>query len=90
MEPSKPTLPIYSCAIDDVAHASLRSQDARAVDEPPRCNACNQPITGMPGGTGLLLWTRGDEVRFDEPPLCAHCATAIGVTAQWQWELDEG
>ena len=90
MDASKPTSPIISCAIDDVAYASLRSQQQRASEDPARCNACDQPITGVPGGSGLLLWTRGDEVRFDEPPLCAHCATAIGVTALCQWELDEG
>ena len=40
---------------------------------------------GEPGGSGLFMWTRGDEVRFEEPPLCAHCATAVGVTAFSLW-----
>ena len=88
VETPKSPLPVISCAIDDVAYASLRSQHG-TVDEPPRCNACNAPIDGPPGGSGLLLWTRGEEVRFDEPPLCAQCATAIGVTMLTQWELDD-
>jgi hypothetical protein len=25
----------------------------------------------------LFLWTRGDEVRIEEPPLCEQCASTI-------------
>ena len=32
---------------------------------------------------------RGEEVRIEEPPLCAACATAIGVTALAQWSVEE-
>ena len=38
----------------------------------------------------MLLWTRGDEVRFDAPPLCANCATNVGIAALAQWELEDG
>ena len=27
------------------------------------------------------MWTRGDETRYEEPPLCASCANAIGLAA---------
>jgi hypothetical protein len=79
--------PVICCAIDDVALASLR----QPRDEQARCSLCNDDIDGEPGGSGLLMWTRGDEVRFDEPPLCSHCATAVGVTAFSLWcGNDEG
>ena len=39
--------------------------------------------------SGLLVWSRGEERRYQEPPLCASCATAIGVTALQRWEIEE-
>ena len=35
------------------------------------------------------MWTRGDEVRFEEPALCGNCATAISVTALATWSAEE-
>ena len=46
-----------------------------------RCDACGEPIDGEPAGLGMFLWTRGDDVREEDAPLCAACATAIGMTA---------
>lgn len=40
-------------------------------------------------GRGLLVWSRGEERRYQEPPLCAACAAAIGVTALQRWETEE-
>ena len=37
----------------------------------------------------LYVWTRGDETRREEPPLCASCAAALGLTALARWEIDE-
>jgi hypothetical protein len=79
-----------SIAIDGIADAALRAP----VEEPHQesalsCDACDEPIVGEPAGSGLYLWTRGDEIRFEEPPLCASCATAIGVTALAQWSVEE-
>ncbi|MBW2459178.1 MAG: hypothetical protein JRI68_32070 [Deltaproteobacteria bacterium] len=89
-EPTDPAaLPqqVFCYAIDDVALASLRNQP----DDLPRCALCDRDIDGEPGGSGLFMWTRGEEVRFDEPPLCAQCATAVGVTAFSLWACnDEG
>lgn len=44
---------------------------------------------GPSRGRGLLVWSRGDERRFEEPELCPHCASAIGVTALHRWEIEE-
>jgi hypothetical protein len=53
------------------------------------CDACDKPIEGEPAGRGLFVWTRGDEVRYEEPPLCAECAGTIAVVAMSNWELEE-
>lgn len=90
MPPAKPTPPVLSYAIDDVAYASLRGEDERSIQAKKRCSVCSSRIAGAPAGSGLLLWTRGEELRFDEPPLCASCATAIGVTALAQWAMEDG
>jgi hypothetical protein len=53
------------------------------------CDACGKRTEGEPAGRGLYVWTRGEEVRYEEPPLCAACANAIGLAALAQWELEE-
>jgi hypothetical protein len=35
------------------------------------------------------VFARGDEVRYEEPPLCARCSVAIGVTALVRWAEEE-
>ncbi|MBL8601772.1 MAG: hypothetical protein JNK72_07605 [Myxococcales bacterium] len=56
------------------------------------CHACNEPIEGEPAGAGLLVFVRGDEVVYEEPPLCERCALAISMTAldRWFHEEEEG
>jgi hypothetical protein len=76
-----------SFAVDEIAAAALRAE--RAAPAEVRCDACDEPIEGEPAGSGLYLWTRGDEVRFEEPALCMKCATAIGVTALATWSVEE-
>jgi|GEM_PF-2176768 uracil-DNA glycosylase len=61
-----------------------------AGEEPSyTCDACGQTFTGPPGGSGLFVWTRGDEVRYEEPPLCERCAVALSTTAMRGWALDD-
>jgi hypothetical protein len=81
------------------SHAILFEDDtrARAGGEPPdRCDVCGESIPDddvfsatAPAGRGLFLSTRGGEVRYEEPPLCASCGTAIGVIALAQWDIEE-
>jgi hypothetical protein len=54
-----------------------------------QCDACGKVVEGEPAGHGLYIWARGDESRYEEPPLCARCANAIGLAALAQWELEE-
>lgn len=63
--------------------------DEAPVKEALRCDACGEQIEGDPAGSGLFLWTRGDEVRFEEPPLCERCAYAIAVGGSLALEPDE-
>lgn len=70
--------------------ASLEPEEDKKP--PVRCDACGDEIEGSPAGAGLFLWTRGDEVRYEEPPLCERCAYAIAVggTLQAPSEDEEG
>ena len=41
------------------------------------CDLCGKKCRGTPEGSGLFMWTRGEEVRTEEPPLCAKCAKKL-------------
>jgi hypothetical protein len=53
------------------------------------CDSCGKWIDGEPGGAGLFVWTRGEEVRYEEPPLCEDCASEIAVGALVRWDNEE-
>ena len=44
------------------------------------CHCCDCPLENDRGGTGLLLWLRGDRVEYEEPPLCFDCSQALQLT----------
>ena len=88
MESSTHVRPLISVAIDSVADASLVAQ-READDKERACHACDTPLEGEPGGRGLFMWSRGDELRFEEPILCDRCAVAIGMTALSTWAVEE-
>lgn len=62
-----------------------------------RCDVCHGQLTEdedeeaghQVSGRGLLVWTRGEERRYQEPPLCPSCASAIGLSALQRWEIEE-
>jgi hypothetical protein len=76
------------CATHDVLFQNVAA---------PRCDACGSDLPAQAhgdddyglGGQGVYMWTRGDEVRFETAPLCASCASAIGMTALARWEIEE-
>ncbi len=80
---------VLSMAIDALADMALQARVTEEASEEVRCDACAELIEGEPAGSGLYVWTRGDEVRYEEPPLCAQCATAIGITALATWSVEE-
>jgi len=53
------------------------------------CDACGVPIDGDDASAGLYVSVRGDEVRYEEPPLCPRCSLAIGLTALVRWAEEE-
>ena len=55
------------------------------------CDMCGGTFEGVPVGCGLLLWTRGEEVRREEPPLCSQCSSQLllGALMRWAQEDDE-
>ena len=75
-----PTSLLGPAELPDEAAAPARSFE---------CDACGQRFDGEPYGAGLYLWTRGDEVRFEEPPLCEKCATEITVGAHARWASED-
>jgi len=52
------------------------------------CDACGAPVDGD-ASSGLLVFARGEEVHYEEPPLCPRCSVAIGVTALVRWAEEE-
>jgi hypothetical protein len=61
-----------------------------------RCDVCAESLVADESheghavpGRGLLIWTRGEERRYQEPPLCPACASAIGLSALSRWEIEE-
>jgi hypothetical protein len=78
-----------SVSIDSIADAALVTQQTATGASELRCDVCDEPIEGEPSGRGLYMWTRGDEVRFEEPVLCRRCSTAIHVTALAAWSIEE-
>lgn len=83
-------MPASSPAI--VLHEEDQSPEPKAGEAEVRrfqCDACGEWFEGEPGGAGLFLWTRGDEVRYEEPPLCEGCAAEISVGALVKWDTEE-
>lgn len=53
------------------------------------CDVCARRFDGQPAGSGLLLWTRGEDVRYEEPPLCEDCAERVTLGALVAWHTEE-
>jgi hypothetical protein len=62
---------------DGLARGGRSDRAPRTTADALLCDSCGSTIVGEPAGSGLYLWTRGDEVRFEEPPLCEACASTI-------------
>jgi hypothetical protein len=52
------------------------------------CDVCGKHFDGEPAGSGLFMWSRGDEVRYEEPPLCEECASKVTLGALLTFEID--
>jgi hypothetical protein len=81
---------------DDPQGSVAASQDALFGNEDgPHCDACGVVLTPEydreddSRGRGTYLWVRGGHVELEHVPLCASCASAIGMTALARWEIEE-
>ena len=81
--PSHPYALMRCDACGQLVESSLTSRAAH-----PYAHA-ESDEESAPLGSGLLVFARGDEVRYEEPPLCARCSVAIGVTALVRWAEEE-
>ncbi|HEY3497574.1 MAG TPA: hypothetical protein VGK73_22910 [Polyangiaceae bacterium] len=72
-----------------VLHEEAPAQPGEGEARRFQCDACGEWFEGEPGGAGLFLWTRGEEVRYEEPPLCEGCAAEISVGALVKWDTEE-
>jgi len=72
-----------------ISEVVKRAENGEDEKPPVRCDACGEEIEGAPAGSGLFLWTRGEEVRYEEPPLCERCAYAIAVGGTLQADVEE-
>jgi hypothetical protein len=76
--------PFISAAADEIALAAL----CRRAPEDARCDLCDASLDDA-ASSGLLMWSRGGELRFEEPPLCSDCAGGIGLSAFLRWSVSE-
>jgi len=54
------------------------------------CDLCGETFSGQPEGSGLFMWTRGSEIRLEEPPLCRGCASRLVLGAFHEYQDDGG
>lgn len=81
---------VRSGSVPPSPHLIIASVDASArVKEPCYCDVCGAEIVGEPAGRGLLLWSRGEELRTEEPMLCKACAPAITAAGGMMWADEE-
>jgi hypothetical protein len=83
-----------SSSADDfvvVSHEALFAPPSAALCDACGCTVAAQADSDDPGspGRGTYLWVRGGETTLEHVPLCAACASAIGVTALARWEIEE-
>ena len=76
--------------IDAIADAAIAARGLASGDaQPHRCHVCNAAVSGDDATSGLFVWVRGDEIRFEEPPLCGDCGIVLGISALAQWRREE-
>jgi hypothetical protein len=71
--------------------------DLHASPAPETCDACGGELPHRDDdeegyalrGKGVYLSCRGDQVRYEDVPLCPSCGSAIGLSALRQWEIEE-
>ena len=84
-------------AMRDSSFVTASLSDLFLAKDPACCDACGDVLPEgaeaddgfQVRGKGLYLWSRGGQIRFEEPPLCSSCSAAIGLSALARWETEE-
>ena len=64
-------------------------------EEERRCDVCGEIAEEddddacVSSGRGLYIWTRGEETRYEEPPICARCGQALGLAQVRRWAIED-
>jgi hypothetical protein len=83
---SQPRVSVRETALNEAEDETLGEPVAPRTYE---CDHCGRSFEGTPEGSGLFIWTRGDEVRYEEPPLCEECAKKLAIGAFMSWDVEE-
>jgi hypothetical protein len=90
------SVPAKSASPDPGAFRVVSHEALFAAKHEMRCDACGAVLGEQDDedsygieGRGVYLWARGDQVTLEDAPLCASCASAIGMTALARWEIEE-
>lgn len=80
--------------LDRVPTLTAKTATHRALfadENERRCDVCDAVIAAHEetGGSGLYVWTRGEETRYEEPPLCTTCGPELGLFAFRRWDAEE-
>jgi len=70
---------------ESAAHRASELRGVQGYD----CDVCGEHFDGAPAGSGLFIWTRGDEVRYEDPPLCESCASRVTIGALLSFDSGE-
>lgn len=79
---------VYRDRLDLEAPPAPPGPDGAAV-KAYDCDACGRAFEGEPAGSGLYIWARGGEIRYEEPPLCEACAEKVTLGALLAWAREE-
>jgi hypothetical protein len=69
--------------------AALARRSEPRVSRQFDCDVCGMRFDGEPASSGLFIWTRGEEVRYEEPPLCEECASKVTLGALHAFDEEE-
>lgn len=84
--------PLVSADRAELDDSALARRSEARTQRQYECDVCGMSFEGEPASSGLFLWTRGEEVRYEEPPLCEECASKVtlGALASFEDEEEEG
>lgn len=77
----------HTSSVTDAVQPGSTSESKASCFE---CDLCGVSCEGRPTSSGLFIWHRGEEVRYEEPPLCQSCSSALTLGAVFRWAAVAG